>query len=333
VDQGYFEAGWVMKTLILGSDSIDTSKAYLKFNLPESTLVCNVDQSYTVGHTSRQEFSTDLELEKVLSSADSVYWASIAADEFGNKDMYYTFLEWLKAYQLKYNNIVNFDKTQAIDPYNWLPTMPVTTNNDIIFFGSSTTAGAGLSSREQRYTSIVAKHFNKNVINFPELFSNSDSINNNDKSVRLFSLTDFVPGQIVVFHVAPLWRFRYCTNDNVLVDRALHDGRGLENHKHIIEVYTKQFLFYQLTVNIELIVKIARANKLKFVFLLDDYKDPDSITYEDQMYFYKFPEYIPCTSLENEIYIDFGTDKKHPGTLANKLIAERIIEHIERIYP
>jgi hypothetical protein len=249
---------------------------------------------------------------------------------FNSAEEYYVLLNWLKEYNLKYNNIKNFSNIIQ-DPYNWNVELPNFTINDIVFYGSSTTAGNGVLNTNERYTTIIADYFKKNCINIAERFSNT--IGTNDKSFDLFTQSNLVEGQIVVYHIPPLYRFRYCKEDNMLVDKQLFDKTGLKNHKQIVDVYTKQHLVYNMISKIRSIIKISRLLKLKFVFFFDNYKDLKSIDLVDQSYFYEMPEFIPYHIMSDKFYLDVGeVDQTHPGVKSNKAAAEAIIKYIEQIY-
>lgn len=196
-----------MKILLLGSADISTSLAYKKFNLPESVLVTSPDQEYSIGHTSRQEFSSDSELEKTLASAEGVYWTFPADSEYSNKSEYYIFLEWLKQYQLVYKNIINFSDI-SLDPYLWKSNLPKLTENDAVFLGCSFTAGIALPGDiSNRYANLVAKNFNKNCVNL------STGGGNNNRSIDIFGQLDFVDNQIVVLQLTYPERLRYIDED------------------------------------------------------------------------------------------------------------------------
>jgi hypothetical protein len=308
------------KILILGSNHHNNAVAYKKLNLPPSTLVDNHLTEFQVGHTSRQEFKTDNELEQVLKIADKVFWADPSWQEFESKEIYYEFLEWLKKYQQLYNNIVNFDHIK-LDPYAWKLNLPQLTKNDIIFLGCSFTAGVGLSDTATHYASIVAKYFNKNKINL------SKGGSSNYRSFDIFSQLDFCPGQIVVLQLTEIARLRYCMTDNTLKDILMSSHASA----NMLDVFHDGHLFYEQLVYLRLLIKIARAKKLKMVFWLLDYKHPDRYSQEDQMYFYEFPEFIPAYYIENYI-VDSAEDNRHPGIESNRLIAHAVIQHIERTY-
>jgi hypothetical protein len=321
--QGHIGQGRVVKILLLGSNHRSTAEAYQQFGLPASDLVTHADQSYTVGHTSRQEFASDAELEQVLSQADSVYWTFSDVSHFASSTEYYVFLNWLKDYQLKYNNIVNFYQID-FDPYNWKIGVPMLTQDDAVFLGCSFTAGAALpGDNSVRYANIVAREFDKNCVNL------SQSGGSNNRSIDIFGQLKFVEGQLVVLQLTMPERLRY-VNDN---DWQLMDIRFAEHSaaSDFLKVYNRNFLLYELLVKLRLVVGIARAKKLRFLFWLNDYKNKHTYTLEDQMYFYAYPEFIPKSLMENFI-VDRATDNLHPGVESNKIIANTIINYARQIY-
>lgn len=101
--------------------------------------------------------------------------------------------------------------------------------------------------------------------------------------------------------------------------------------RSLLDIYHKDFLFYELMVKLRLVLQIARSKKLKFVFWLVDYKNPKIYSLEDQMYFYDFPEFIPRHLIENYL-VDQGTDNLHPGIESNKIMAESVINYMNQIY-
>lgn len=314
------------KIIIVGSNHANTAEYYKTLGLPASVLVTNVDHDQLIGHTCIQDIPDCAILEIVLKNADEVYWAESSKDEFFNDDSYYDFLNWLRDYNLKHHNVKNF-KAIRLDPYVWTTQLPELTAQDMVFFGSSTTQGHGIDNPVDQYANIVATHFKKNAINIPKIVN---SLGNNDKSFDLFFQLDFIPGQMVVLHVAPLMRMRYCADNHQLVEVQLATAI-LPNHKQLVQVFTEEFSFYNLLVKIRAMVKFAREKKLKFVFFLDDYKQ-GSISDRDQQYFYEFPEYLSPTNLKNEMFQDYGTDNKHPGIKSNKAISDHIIKHMENLY-
>jgi len=316
-----------MSVIIVGSNHKPTAEYHKKLGLPKSMLVTTIDHGYEIGHTSIQDIIESSALEVILKNADEVYWAESSKNEFFDNASYYDFLDWLKDYNLKYKNVKNFDLIK-FDPYNWKILLPEVTEQSMIFFGSSTTAGFGIDNPEQQYVNLVAKYFKKTPINVPKIYNTS--LNSNDKIFDLFFQFNFLPGQLVVLHIAPLTRIRYCTTDHQLIDLQL-SNKILPNHKQLVQVYIEEFLFYNLYIKLTAMIKFAREKKLRVVFFLDDYKQ-GSISEKDQQYFYEFPEYIPGSQLKNDMFQDKANDGVHPGINANWAIAQEVINHMENLY-
>jgi len=312
-----------MKILLLGSNNESTAFSYKQYNLPQSILVTSINQDYTVGHTSRQEFFSDIELETVLANADLVYWTFPKVSEFSsNNTEYYELLNWLKDYQLKYKNIKNFSEIDQ-DPYSWKIKVPKLTHNDAVFLGCSFTAGSALpGDKNNRYAEIVAKHFNKNCVNLAK-----DGGSNN-RSLDIFSQLEFAEKQIVVLQLTSLERLRYVSEDKKIHDLMFS---RTPNSKDFLKIYHRDFLLYELLIKLRLVVSMARTKKLRFLFWLIDYKNDLVYSIEDQTYFYNCTEFIPKSMMENYL-VDFGTDGLHPGIESNKIIANTIISYMNQIY-
>lgn len=313
-----------MKILLLGSNHPSTATAYQSLNFPQSTLVESVNQDFEIGHTARQEFFSDDELELVLSKADRVYWTFPNKSEFSDTNEYYLFLEWLKKYNKKYGNICNFRDIQ-IDPYQWKTELPVLTHEDAVFFGCSFTAGVGIPDQKQRWSDIVSWHFGKKCVN---LGKNSSS---NQYAFDLISNMEFYPGQIVIWQLTHLDRLFYCNEDHRLQHISLANTDHVK-HRSMIDVLTLEHMMYDLLCKINLVVKLCRSVEAKFVFWPIEYKENSTFTFLDLLNFYHFPEFIPAYCLQDHIAVDVGTDGIHPGIESNKLIAGAVIEHIEGLY-
>lgn len=316
--------------IILGSNHANTSRYHGKLNLPRSQLVLAREHSIEIGHTSVQDVPDITVLESILADADTVFWAHPSLTEFDSASSYFRFLEWLKVYQFKHKNIQNFSEI-SFDLYNWNKAMPALTEDDLVILGASTAAGVGIEDYNDRFSVQVANHFKKNLINIPEMYP---GLGTNDRTFDFFSTLDFVPGQIVIIHVAPLERMRYCTADVALTDLQFTNiPRSLQaDARELVQIYNQKFLFYRLVRDLRMMIKYSRLAKLKLVFFLDNYKNAQSISFEDQMYFYDMPEYVPRLFLQDS-FIDVANDNMHPGKKSNKIMADILIEHIERIYP
>jgi hypothetical protein len=252
-----------------------------------------------------------------------VYWAESSIDEFFDADSYYNFLNWLKDYNLSYNNVVNLHKIK-FDDYNWIDSSTIVTENHAVFFGCSFTAGMGLPDVETHYATQVAKHFGKQVCNL------ASSGSSNGLIFDRFTQIDFFPEQIVVVQLTYLERLHYCGVDRNLTKILFKHTSG-NLGRSLIDVYHKDFLFLELLQKIRAMVDIARAKKLKMVFWLAEYKNPDIYSKADQRYFYHMPEFVPASWMENYI-MDAAEDRIHPGVRSNKFIADTLVKYIETVY-
>lgn len=311
------------KILLLGSNHPSTAEAYRLMGLDQSTLVTSADQDYNIGHTAIQEFDKVEDLEKTLSQSSKVFWIDPEMSEFPSESDYYDFLEWLKKYQSKYGNVVNFD-TIIPDPYRWKVSLPKFCKDDAVFFGCSFTAGAGLSNKETRWANLVSRHFEKNCVNLGR------SGSSNLFAFDMFSQCEFVPGQIVVWQITFSDRIFYCNEDQNL-EHIILSNSNHRKHKSMIDVLTLEHMMFELTIKVRMIVKMSRLLGLKFVFWLSDYKEFGTFSKKDIMCFYEYPEFIPAYKIQNYM-VDGAEDNVHPGIKSNKIIADIVIEHIENLY-
>jgi hypothetical protein len=313
----------VTSIIIVGSTDTKTSEYYQQLSIAPSVLVTNRDHKQLIGHTSVGDIPDLKELEYVLSQAEQVYWAESNINEFFDTDSYYSFLDWLKDYNLKYNNVVNLDKIK-FDVYKW-NYRSIVKENHAVFLGCSITAGVGLPDVDSRYSTQVAKHFNKELLNL------GTGAGSNSLIFDRFTQLDFFPGQIVVVQLTMLDRLHYCKQNRQLGKIMFANAADVDLNKKMVEVYHKDFLFYELLSKIRAMVTVARAKKLKMVFWLINYKNELVYSKLDQTYFYDMPEFVPASWMENFI-MDKAADNLHPGIQSNKFIANTLIKYIETVY-
>lgn len=316
-----------MRIIILGSANETTSIAYKQLGLPESILVTSTVQEFSCGHTSPHDIPDQTELENLLSRS-RVYWAFPEIAEFDSEEIYYFYLDWIKGYQSKYNNIENFNSI-TFDPYNWKSQLPILKANDCVFIGCSFTEGIGLNNPpEESYTKLVSNYYGANCVN---LGKNGSS---NYRSFDLISQLDFYQEQRVILQITMPARLRYIDENKKICDLMLSFPwtKGLQqtHSRALIDVYNKNYLLYQLIVKLRTFIKLARAQKLKFIFWLIDYKT-DTFSKKEQLCFFEYPEFVPAQLMQNYL-VDRGNDGLHPGAESQKLIANAIIDHMNKLY-
>lgn len=306
-----------MKTLIIGSNNPNTAEYYQKIPCGPSTLITSVDQNYSIGHTSPQDMSL-ANLAELINLADRVYWAESKPTEFEPLEEYYIFLNWLKDID------TGITKNVCLDPYRWTKTT-LLEPTDAVFLGCSFTAGVGLTSKNTHYATLVAKHFGLRAVNLAE---NGGS---NGLSFDKFTQLDFHPGQVVVLQLTSPYRIHYTSKYRSLLKIMFSRPKSNELNRAMLEVYHKDFLFYETLTRVRAMIQVAEAKQLKFVFWLIDYKDETIYSQEDQQYFYHMKSFVPASSMANYM-VDAGTDQLHPGVLSNQNIASNLIKYIEKIY-
>jgi hypothetical protein len=306
-----------MKTLIVGSGGASTANYYKNLSAGESTLVDSVDCNFVVGHTSPVDLSK-LDLQHVMNSVDIIYWAHSSVEEFNTASDYYEFLDWLKDFNLQHNKIANLNVD--LDPFNWQYNTKLDTY-DIVFLGCSFTAGEGLSDPTTHYSSLVADHFGLNLVNLAE---NGAS---NSLSFDKFTQLDFCPGQVVVLQLTGLERLQYCKEDRQLTKIMFAMPKFKNLAKNFLEVYNRDFLFYENLCRIRAIVTIARLKKIKLIFWTVN----QVYTSEQLAYFYNLKEFVP-ESWVSGFQVDLAEDNMHPGIESNKNIANTLIRYIETVY-
>ena len=313
-----------MSIIIVGSNHSDTAEYYKKHGIGASVLVTDITHSNLIGHTCIQDIPEHDKLEIVLKNADDVYWAESNKNEFSDVESYYEFLNWLKDYNLKYHNVKNINLIK-FDLYNWTRTVAVDKNH-AVFLGCSFTAGTGLSDPATHYSTIMANYFNKKLLNLGVPGGSNNLI------FDRFTQLDFHPGQIIIIQFTELCRIHYCTKDKKLLPLMFSTTKINKSlHESLLEVYNNDFLFYELLIKIRAIVAIARSNKLKLIFWLNDYKNSDTYSKLYQTYFYDMHEFVPASWIEN-YFVDSAEDNLHPGINSNKNLASSLINYIETIY-
>lgn len=222
------------------------------------------------------------------------------------------------------------------DPLNILNKTYTLSDNDILFLGCSYTRGIGLDAKEHRYSNILSDYYNKNQVNLAEQALDNFSCFN------YFSTINFAdPGTIVILQLTQLSRIRHYDEINNKPVGVLLANSSYYKTSHLLEVYHDKFLIYETINRLHLIVNYCRAKKIKLAIwsitrFFNEYLDT---VFEE--YLNEFPEYV---FLDNRLgtpttyRVDNGNDGTtvlgtgHPGPESNKLIAKKLIEHIDNLY-
>lgn len=310
-----------MKILIVGSNHSNTAEYYKRFGTEPSVLVTSVDQQFNIGHTSPQDIGLE-DLATLINTTPKVFWAGSSINEFYSEHEYYNFVNWLADLN-RVKHITNLHTVET-DPYRWNRPVSIT-EDDIVFLGCSFTAGTALPDPKTHYANIVGQHFNQRVVNLAE------GSGSNGLVFDKFTQLDLHENQIVIVQLTSPNRLHYCIPDRRLLKIMFANSEYKDLNRAMLEVYHKDFLFYQTLTQVRAMVKIAEAKKLRMVFWLYNYKDEALYSQQDQIYFYNMKEFVPA-SIMADYFVDFATDNLHPGVESNKNIAYNLIKYIEETY-
>jgi hypothetical protein len=226
------------------------------------------------------------------------------------------------------------------DPLD-IESIDITVNeSNVIFFGCSFTDGVGLE-KNQRYSTLIANYFNKNEINLAK------SGHGNYRTFDLFSQCNFSSeNTIVVLQLTELSRIRWYREqviDIMLSNNAVFQqlDKKTINFRHIQETYNDKFCIYDLIRQLRILISFCRAKKLKLVIWSIARFHNEQLNTTIEEYLNKFPEYIYMNSelgAHDSYRVDNSSDGTeelgtgHPGPKSNKIIAQKLIAHIEKLY-
>jgi len=207
------------------------------------------------------------------------------------------------------------------------------TENDIVFLGCSYTTGEGVNS-DVRYSTIIANYFNKNEINLAKGGCG------NYRSFDLFGQLEIDNNAVVVLQLTELSRIRWYAD--TIYERQLSNPTNDAHHKTLVTVYNDKFLIHDLIRQLRVIVNYCRAKNLKLVvWSIARFNDQELDTIIET-YLSKFPEYIFMDNRLDTVdsyRVDNGTDGRnkpvgvgHPGPESHKLLAEKLIKHLNTLY-
>lgn len=197
------------------------------------------------------------------------------------------------------------------------------TDKNIVFLGCSFTAGIGLEDITGRYSTIMAAHYNKEELNF------AMGGGSNYRSFDIFGQLNFINNRsILVLQLTELSRIRWY--DSKIQDRML----SIHPSKELLYTYNDKFLIYDLIRQLRIIVKYCREKQVGLIIWnIARFADED-LWQQLESYLLQFPEYIYINDRWDEFdsyRVDDAPDG-HPGPESNRLIAEKLIKHLDSLY-
>jgi len=205
--------------------------------------------------------------------------------------------------------------------------------NSMIFLGCSYTSGAGLTDQNQCYTAIMCKQLNKEEVNLA--YGGASNYSSFDTLSKL----QLVPNAALILQITYLARIKYYNHDlRQIKDRIL----ASQPDRVLINVYTDEFLLYELDRYLNLITKYTKSAGINLVIwdIAETFDGTKNCKIKDCLM--QFKEYVYLTSdlnKPNSYRVDNGTDGRgeslgsgHPGPESHKLIANKLIDHYKTLY-
>lgn len=270
-----------------------------------------------VYYTSLGDFSSVVKFVDVLDQADVIEYSP--PTKWSDDNMRY----WTEYYLMYFYNrkpVKNFFRDPIDRGFLRLADIRKTESRQLWVAGCSFSDGTGVDKSE-RYGQLIADQL-KLPVSF--LTARSSSIDwAKDQILR----SDIRKGDIVVWGLTSIARFPYYNNDKI---EHISLGTYLLNPEfekvfaldHLIE----QNMDYRALTSVDQVVNFCRKVGAQLVIC--------GLLVEDYMlkYLYKLPEYLQAINRfgtkEDELYLDLGTDNKHPGPLTHRWYADEIIKFL-----
>jgi hypothetical protein len=205
--------------------------------------------------------------------------------------------------------------------------------NSMIFLGCSYTSGAGLTDQNQCYTAIMCKQLNKEEVNLA--YGGASNYSSFDTLSKL----QLVPNAALILQITYLARIKYYNHDlRQIKDRIL----ASQPDRVLINVYTDEFLLYELDRYLYLITKYTKSAGINLVIwdIANTFGSTRNRKIKDCLTQFKEYVYLPSDLNKPDSYrIDNGTDGQgkslgsgHPGPESHKLIASKLVDHYTTLY-
>lgn len=184
--------------------------------------------------------------------------------------------------------------------------------------GCSISHGIGVED-SQRYGVIIA-----DKLNLPVSFLTAPGASNEWVSEQIL-MSDIRRNDIVIFGLTSVNRFVYYSNK--LHHINYNEYEYLDEIKKIfnIEVFDSPFLQYKLLTHLHQVINFSK--KIGFKLILAGILTND----RDIIYLQKIPNYIQLlgtVGLGPNIFIDLGTDNRHPGPKSHNWYANQILQYL-----
>lgn len=322
-----------MFTLYVGNNDTSVAENAKKEN-SNAYLIdhSNWNQTHTdVAYTSLSDLPSEIELAFLFRQADVIVYIppinNIWSDGKNSKQKVWT-EHYLTVFSfVKDKQVINFNVTKDINDVTIkLEDLRKTDKKQLWCVGCSMTYGTGITNVSDRYSNILSEKTNLPMSLLAKVGSSifwaSDQI----------LKSDIRPNDILVWGITSPNRFPYYNEEDKTLYHILY-GDHKRKSKEITQlksVITEKFLIdFNLTFlainQILQVVKMCRSNNIRLVLagLLPGI--------EMASYLANLPEYIHLEGqfgLENNKWIDLGTEKSHPGPKTHQWYADEIFKRL-----
>lgn len=276
--------------------------------LPTSTLLTSVTQLLD-----KSEYHTslgDLSAADIIAVSRMFDEIELVDNKFDHSSSLWFETKSLLNYLSHTVTVNNFNRKSSIN-FTTVDTNASSAGNRLWVFGCSYSHGVGLTHENEKFGSIISDR-----LGLPVTFVTKPG-SSLQWSLRHLINTNFGPGDIVVWQLTTPGRL------------TVYDGKDHEvmlsrsTSRELITVFNDRQMFFHHCSLLNYGTQYLRASKTNFVLT--------SILYQDKFFYDYINEY---TSYPEYCYIpngnlDVGTDGLHIGPLSHKLIANRIIDHLQ----
>ena len=316
-----------MITIFIGDNDINLS-IVAKTADPNAQLIQQV-QTLMPGtyYTSLSDLHTVENLIKILDQADSIVynppkiWSDLK-NGFSHQQC------WIEFYCMYFNDkktVIGLDNIETPHKVKMLELVDErkTSAKQLWVAGCSISHGIGVD-KSDRYGEILSKKLNLSV---SFLTQSGASIG---WAVDQLLRSDIKPNDIIVLGITSTNRFTFMDNDG---DISHVNTRYYEVYPEFNKVISLDILSYETNNNfsalkdIHKLINFCFKTNVKLVLagLLIDYKTIK--------YFYDLPNYTQCYGVKglnlNNIFLDLGTDNRHPGPKSHQYYAECIYKKLQ----
>lgn len=275
--------------------------------IPDSLLLVNGDKLSRPHHHSSLG---DANLNYLISIAVECDQIVFHPEKFDINSELYKSTVLLLSFLSHRCKIQGFDLPGTTD---FLKTDVSTGNNSCLWvFGCSHSYGVGLSNEKERYSNILAEKLELDLKMIAE-----------PGSSLFWSLCKLVQSPIkntdhVIWQITTPGRLLNYKNKKIKHTK-------IANYPSLLDFFDDDQIFFEHITFLQLGISYLRAKEIKFTITSILPKETNDWFYTYHNEYVKYPEYCYTP----DIWVDFGNDDTHAGPLSNKLLASRLIDHLQ----